>query len=324
MRKYLSLMLLMALAAPAAFAMERMGEGGPTNATKSVSDEAKKALTALLPPDAFYDDLKAEPVVFYDAANLYEYIDGQAEGYIGYEFKALAAATYTHGDDMLVVDIYDMGKPLNAFGVYSTFRAPENDFLEIGEQGFRMSDGVMFWKGRYAVKVAADFLEEADMTKAAEAAARAVAAKIPADRSGLELLDVLPRANRVANSEKYLREAVMGQVYLTNGVLAQYKLGVSTGRLFVADLGTPEAAKAAYDKYLAFAKANATNELRAKEGVNEFTADVKYYGTSTVFQDGRFVAGLVGFAGGCECLLEPLRDNLKAANAKSAAKAEKP
>ena len=271
----------------------------------------RRSSRALLPKDDFFGALKSQqPLRFYDSANLYEYIDGQAEGYIGYNFQALASATYSAGDDTVVVDIYDMEKPLQAFGVYSTFRAPSNEFVEIGEQGFKTADGYIFYDGRYMVKVSADFADEEAMHKAAEAAARAVAEKISPDRKGMEILDVLPKANRVANSEKYFLQATIGQDFLPNGVVADYKVAEKTGRAFVSVLPNEETAAKAYAQYLDFAGKNAQGALTKAATGEQFTADVKYYGDTTVVRQGSYVAGAIGFQGGCPFVMDALKEKL--------------
>jgi hypothetical protein len=313
----LSVAVAALLTAASAAAMEDMGASGPSTPTTAVSDAKKEELKTLLPKDGFFGDLKLQqPVRFYDSANLYEYINGQAEGFIGYNFQALASATYAAGEDMVVVDIYDMEKPIQAFGVYSTFRSPANDFLEIGEQGFATAEGVLFHDGRFMVKVSADFADEEAMKKAAAAAARAAAEKIPQDRKGMEILDLLPRANKVANSEKYFLSAAMSQEFLPNGVVADYKVGEKAGRAFISVLPDKETAAKAYAQYLDFAAANAQGAVAKAETESQFNADVKYYGDTTVFAHGSYVAGAVGFPGGCPCVVDALKEKL--ANAAAA------
>jgi len=287
-----------------------------------VPAHTKKALTDLLPPGGFYGSLALEePVRFYNESNLYEYIDGQAEGYIAYDFQALASACYSDGANSVLVDIYDMAKPVQAFGVYSTFRAPTNDFVAIGEQGFKTGEGYMFWKGRMVVTVSANYEahaenpedDEATAFQAAEAAARAVAAKIPEDRSGLDLLDLLPPPGKMPNSEKYFLHAVLGQGFLENGVVAEYPYTGGVARLFVCDLGAPDAAAKAYSEYLKFTTAHG-KPVETDPG-KSFLADVKYYGMTEVFLEKRYLAGGVGLPADAAALLDGLRARISKAAA---------
>ena len=77
-----------------------------------------------------------EPEI-YTPENLYEYINGEAEVYNDYEFMEMVTASHARRDDPMAsvkFDIYDMGTPLNAFGIYSNYRRPELEFGDIGEQ----------------------------------------------------------------------------------------------------------------------------------------------------------------------------------------------
>ena len=73
----------------------------------------------------------------YTPDNLYEYINGEAELYNDYGFAEMITAYYTQsdgGDAAIAVDIYDMGAPLSAFGIYSSYRRPGLDFDMIGTE----------------------------------------------------------------------------------------------------------------------------------------------------------------------------------------------
>ena len=284
------------------------GELAPPVIPGGVPAETQKTLISYLPEDGFYGGLKRVPVYyegfrgnavrpaeslgvqFYDATNLYEYIDGQAEGFIAYNFQALASATYGANDDSNVtVDVYDMEKPIQAFGLYSTFRAPSNEFAQLGGQGFKTAEGYMFWKGRYAVRISGNFGDEKRLYEAALAAAKSAAGKIPDDRNGLDILALLPAQKRVANSEKYTMRAVLGQGFLDNGVTAEYNTGKGMARLFVCQFSSAEAASKAYAEYLKFATAH--GKPSETESGKAFQADVKYYGMTEVFLAGRYLAG---------------------------------
>jgi hypothetical protein len=272
--------------------------------TVKVSQEKQKELLACLPAIRFREDFGLEdPVRFYDESNLFEYIDGQAEGFIAYNFQALASATYIRGDDTVVVDVYDMEKPIQAFGVYSTFRSPLNEFVEIGRQGFKSAEGYMFWKGRYCVEVSADIADEQAMYAAAEAAAKAVDARIPGADFALELLDLLPGGGKTANSEKYVLHAVIGQGFLDNGVTAEYPYAGGVARLFVCRFGGEDAAADAFGQYLKFATAHGKS-VNVPGG---FWADVKYYGLTEVFREGTYVFGGVSLPSDATGLMESLK-----------------
>ena len=273
----------------------REGAGGAVSsqAEEEIAADVREGLLGVLPEGGFFEELDLdEPVVFYGPKTLYEYINGQAEGYLSYGFRALASATYLQGGDSVVVDVYDMGAPIRAFGVYSTFRSPANEFLEIGRECIRLADGLMFWKGRMAVQVSADFADEARGEKAALAAAKAAAARIEDSGEGLEVLELLPPEGRVEASATYVLDGVLGQSFLSNGVVARYRVGSEVCRLFVCQYVSDEAAADAYAKYLNFARAH--GEPAEAEKGREFYGRIKYYGMTAVFRHGRYLAGGTG------------------------------
>ena len=86
---------------------------------------------------------------------LFEYIDGAAEAYIGYDFRELAGRRVRpdrnendgHGRNLR------HGHGLNAFGIYAAERYPESRFLPIGVQGYYEEGTLNFLAGRYYVKL---------------------------------------------------------------------------------------------------------------------------------------------------------------------------
>ncbi|NOY36180.1 MAG: hypothetical protein GXO83_01235 [Chlorobi bacterium] len=95
-----------------------------------------------------------EPVRYFDTATLYEYIDGGAELFISYDFKKAASLKYTSEDQPdIVVDIFDMGSPANAFGVFCHVREKTDPHYGQGAQVY--DDAIVFWKGPYYISVMA-------------------------------------------------------------------------------------------------------------------------------------------------------------------------
>ena len=81
----------------------------------------------------------ARPAVARDRGSLFEYINGGAELYLSYGFERLISAFYQLGDDeekSIVLDIYDMGTPLQAYGVFGANRREEADRAPGGVEGF--------------------------------------------------------------------------------------------------------------------------------------------------------------------------------------------
>ena len=61
----------------------------------------------------------------YGRDNLWEYINGAAEIFLTYRFRELIVADFEQGDMALSVSVYDMSRPLDAFGVYESEKPAE-------------------------------------------------------------------------------------------------------------------------------------------------------------------------------------------------------
>lgn len=95
----------------------------------------------------------SSPINTYDSKSLFDYINGAAELYFVYDFRAVAAAEYQNGETSIIIDVYDMTAPEGSFGIYSLNRYPEANYVGIGNEGILMGTTLDFWKGRYFCKV---------------------------------------------------------------------------------------------------------------------------------------------------------------------------
>ncbi|MBN2486530.1 MAG: hypothetical protein JXB34_11205 [Bacteroidales bacterium] len=90
-----------------------------------------------------------------DVEALYDYINGGAELYISYSFQSVMSAVYTHKSlGEIRVEIFDMGLPKNAFGVFSHTRTKDEGEFGNGSQYF--TGAQIFWKGPFYITVIAD------------------------------------------------------------------------------------------------------------------------------------------------------------------------
>ena len=106
-------------------------------------------------PDQVLDwQAEAEDSIVYDRETLYDYMDGGAEVYLAFDFQQVFVRKFKRsGEDETILDIYDMGSPAEAFGVFSCDR--EDEGAGIG-QDYEYGFGLLrFWKGRYFVSVIA-------------------------------------------------------------------------------------------------------------------------------------------------------------------------
>ena len=93
----------------------------------------------------------APEVENYTPENLYEYIDGASELYISYGFEKLFTRRYQSGQPDITVDLFDMGDPGNAFGIFA--HSQEAPGQEVGRDSEYLDGLLRFWQNRYYVSL---------------------------------------------------------------------------------------------------------------------------------------------------------------------------
>ncbi|MFH1862636.1 MAG: DUF6599 family protein, partial [bacterium] len=98
-------------------------------------------------------DWEGDVIQGYDSAEeLFDYMDGGAELYLEYEFRALFVREYHfHEGGDLCVEIYKYSKPEDAYGIFSLDTT--GVAVEIGQGGKKTPSAVRFWKYRYYVRI---------------------------------------------------------------------------------------------------------------------------------------------------------------------------
>ena len=154
---------------------------------------------------------------------------------------------YTRGseDRLITTEVYDMGEPINAFGIFASERPEGVEPLRWpGPQGYH-DVNLAFWQDRFYVKVLA--ADEKDAAAQVELA-KTIWKRLPGSADPPRELSLLPSARRIPESERYTRQSALGHKFLDRVVSAQYQLGKDTAELHLADLRSPEAAAKAFAK----------------------------------------------------------------------------
>jgi hypothetical protein len=226
----------------------------------------------------------------YTPKTLFEYIDGAADLFLAYGFQGLTAGEYVkegEQDRRITVDVYDMGAPLHAYGVFASERPEEGAASESGMLGYRTEGLVALWKGSHYVKISV--LETEDEVAACALAAE-TAQRLPGSAELPGEFDRLPAKGRIAGSERYVKKDALGHKALQEVVSAQYKVGAATATVHVCDLATAEAAKQALGKLRGFeAKAGKGLTGAGLLGPEAFAVKDTSYGEMVVAREGRFV-----------------------------------
>lgn len=199
----------------------------------AITEAGKTRLAAVLPA--------GKPVRFY-SSDLYQYIDGAADVFHAYGLVAMAHQEYKVKDANVTVDVYDMGDPLKAFGIYAAERAPDYHFIEVGAEGYVSGEILNFLQGNYYVKLSA-FSEKTKTAALLESVARSISAKIGPDRTMPRAVAWLPTRGLVARSEKYVVKEPLGHEFLAPAATALYRLdGKETTLLVSLAAGANDAA----------------------------------------------------------------------------------
>lgn len=206
------------------------------------------------------------PDRFFDRRTLYDYIDGGAELYLAYNFHKVLAREYSRpGRPSILLDIFDMGTPADAFGVFTAERLGED--VGIGE-GSEYEPGLLrFWRGRFFVSITA-MKETKEVKEAIFALGGEVAKAIgKPTREPSVLLQLLPpkglqklgvrlfRTHEMLNRFKFLaKENILGLGRDCEGIIAPYRRDKKMMHLLLVLY---------------------PNEERARRGEEEFTKSIK-------------------------------------------------
>lgn len=222
----------------------------------------------------------------YTAANLFEYMDGNAEGYVLYGFRAMRGVTCEKDGVSLAVDISDFGDEDSAYGMFSANLDPREPATRLGMGGQIVPRRAIFVKGRFYVEIAAE--PEGDHSGVLRQWSAALEKTVEGSCDPPAALAWFPAEAR--ESLRLIPESVLGLRLLRRGYVGQYEFG----KAFVVSEVSPGAAAALMQKLRArFAPAQA-----GRTSDEAFQATDKYLGRLYIFRKGHFVAGYASVAGG--------------------------
>lgn len=194
----------------------------------------------------------------YDRQTIFDYIDGAGEIYLMYDFrKVMVFRLVKATEPTILLEIFDMGSPEDAYGIFS--HAREGEEQGIG-QGSEYRGGVLcFWKANFFVCITSE-RETPSSKKAVVDLARKIAENIPVSGAVPKLLDYLPEDGLLDKSVRYFHkhtslnyhyflssENILGLGRHTEAVLARYEPG---GRyLLLVRYQNEEEAKEALDGF---------------------------------------------------------------------------
>jgi hypothetical protein len=157
----------------------------------------------------------------HDAQGLFRVIDGGAELYLAYGFRELQLRDFQKGEVKLSVFIYDLGRPLAAFGLARREWPRGGEALGLGPESLASPpQQCLLRKGRYYLKVE-PLQGKLDAGLCREVLAPLHAA-LPGEDGAPAELGLLPAADQVAGSAGYTRQSYLGLAALGEAVHAEY------------------------------------------------------------------------------------------------------
>ena len=167
----------------------------------------------------------------YNSENLWEYINGAAEQFYDYGFEELKSAEFKSETISAVIDIYDMGTALNAFGIYMTERPRKGNYLNIGTEAIVTPPAqALLLKDKYYVKI--NFFDGDLTDKNGSALLKEIDSGLPGESKKPKEIDLLPEENKVEASTFYSKNGYQGLSELKNCLAARYEDGEETSYEF--------------------------------------------------------------------------------------------
>jgi hypothetical protein len=231
-----TLLCLLAVSAPLA------GQQADRESAKPVAipTAEKNRLGDLLPGAPEFSGKPGAPAKFY-STDLYRYLDGGADAYLDYGLVAMIHREFKAGDVDLTVDIYDMGDPLRAFGIYSAERSPDYLFIPIGVEAHVDVGSLGFLQAHYYVKLSA-FGDESRTPTVLEKAAKSIEARIGPVGKLPRPVTWFPVAWQVPSSQKYIVKAPLGHDCLAPATTMLYRFDGHDTTLLASRAASPEEA----------------------------------------------------------------------------------
>jgi hypothetical protein len=258
--------LLLLISAPdiSADGSRGSGPGHPVTVREYTPSEQSLEKISDWMPDGV-EGYKLSEDSIYTKDTVYDYLDGGAEIYLTYDFQAVLGKRYVHSDGSeIIFDMFDMGSPAEAFGIFSQER--EGSPSDVG-QGSDLTPGMLqFWKNRFYVSITATRMAENAKT-AVMKLGRATASLIAGVGKKPDLLDLLPERGLDENRVRYMHsfmalrhhynlgwKDILNMNGTVDAVLGEYSTAAGRSVLLILRYPDERAARMGADGYLGYMK----------------------------------------------------------------------
>ncbi|MBN1567802.1 MAG: hypothetical protein JXA73_08130 [Acidobacteria bacterium] len=231
----------------------------------------------------------------YTSDDLFEYMNGNSEGYFIYRFVGMKGITCQSGASTIVIDISEFEDPEFAYGMFTSTRDPRLPMEKIGTNGQVTPRRIIFVKDRYYVELGAN--PEKDFASELRTYAAIIEKSIPGQTRLPEMLGWFPEEG--LDTARLIPESVLGIRLLKSGYVGLYDFG----KAFIVGESSQEAASQLMEK------------LRARFGQTApvtiadeaFTATDKYLNGMCVFRKGNYIGGFADLKTGRDGVAESAR-----------------
>ena len=221
----------------------------------------------------------------YDRESLWEYINGAAEMFLSYRFRELVVADFEQGDGALTIYVYDMSRPLDAFGIFEAEKPAKAVVVEdVGSAALIQVPyrGLMI-KDRFYIKIE---VGSGDISaEKLRGALRDVAAGLPGNSDLPPELAALPEEGRLPGTVAFAGSDFLGFEDLSGCLHADYEDAEGEAyRLFVMEPGSSFLRNAG-DKWT----------RSEHDGRLMFSRSIPYRGVVVLVGDEERMIGVCGF-----------------------------
>ena len=234
----------------------------------------------------------------YEADNLWEYINGQADFFIDYGFVRVDTAEYRNDRESssVVLEVYRMGRPQEAFGIFAAERTRDDRPLEVGAQAYLGANVLGFWQAEQYVKLTS-FDEGSAVEQLLIDLAEEISSRNPIQGQKLETLLLFPEEGRVEASERFIPKNFLGQPYLTDAYRVDYIHDGQKVKLFVVDTGSPEEAQSHFNRLEDFYRGRGQTKVTLEATEDPPMLIVDGPSKMVVFQLDHRLGGAIGMQG---------------------------
>lgn len=217
----------------------------------------------------------------FDVDSLFEYMNGNSEGYFLYGFQSMEGITCAKGEVKMIFDVSTFVDFESAYGMFTGNADPRVAVMALGAGAQVTPRKAVLIKDRYYVEIAAE--PDGDHSEALRAAITSFEAKIAGRTQRPPELEWFPAEGLLPGFPRLAPQSVLGLRMLKRGYLAQY----ANGKAFVVTEASPADAAALMKKL----RERFPPSAEAKAGEEAFVATDRYLGKLCFFRKGNRVAG---------------------------------